>query len=235
MSLDKRSSMVVLTIVVVGLALAAGLVIPLASGGGRGSAAPTAWTPPATATATAVRPTTTVRPTLTPRGGSPTARPATATPTRPPTAALTATTAPTRPTVIPTQTQTRVAATAIVTATVQTTATVTPTVRATATVTATVRAAVTPVTTPPAGPTQTAPSSGAVIAQIREGPLTLRTSPSTDGGRFAMAQVGETYTVTARTNDSSWLQVCCIQGSPVWLSAQYVTITGTISTLPIKP
>jgi len=50
-----------------------------------------------------------------------------------------------------------------------------------------------------------------------------------------MAQIGEVYTATARTADSSWLQVCCIQGSPVWLSAQYVTITGTISALPIKP
>jgi len=233
MRLDQRSSMVVLTIVVVGLALAAGLVIPLASGGGGGSAAPTAWTPPATPTVTAVRPTATIRPALTLRVGSPTVSPAavtptrlltaapTATPTRPPTAAPTATTtaAPasptTRPTAAPTQTPTRIAATA--------------------TLTATVRVTATPVATTPTGPTKAAPSGGAIIAQVREGPLTLRTSPSRDGGIVAMAQVGETYTATARTTDSAWLQVCCFQGSPVWLSAQYVTITGTINTLPIKP
>jgi uncharacterized protein YgiM (DUF1202 family) len=92
-----------------------------------------------------------------------------------------------------------------------------------------------PAAATPIGPTRAAPSGSAPIAQIKEGPLTLRTSPSREGGIVAMAQVGETYTATARTADSAWLQVCCVQGSPVWLSAQYVTITGTISTLPIKP
>jgi uncharacterized protein YgiM (DUF1202 family) len=109
------------------------------------------------------------------------------------------------------------------------------TTTAVAAATAAATAAVTPATATPVGPTRAAPAGAAAIAQIREGPLTLRASPNREGGIVAMAQVGETYTVTARTTDSSWLQVCCIQSSPVWLSAQYVTITGTISTLPIKP
>lgn len=194
MRLDQRSSLVVLTIVVVGLALAAGLMIPLASGGAKGSAAPPGWTPPPTASAT-------VRPTLTRRPTIPTLAAATATATRQPTPTRPAATATSRPTPTP-----------------MPTATFTPTeaVRATAT-------------------TAPTPAAGVPLALVREGPLALRTGPGRDQPLVAVAQIGETFTVTGRTNDNLWLQLCCVRTNPAWAFAEYLTITGTITSLPIKP
>jgi uncharacterized protein YraI len=199
MRLDQRSSVVVLTIVVVGLAFGAGLMIPLASGGPKGSAAPPGWTPPPTASAT-------VRPTLTRRPTIPTLAAATATATRQPT--------PTRPTATSTSRPTPTLAPATATPTVAPTAA--PTARATAT----------------AAPTAAA---GAAIAQVREGPLSLRTGPGRDQPLLAVAQIGETFTVTGRTADNLWLQVCCVRTNPAWAFAEYLTITGTLTSLPIKP
>ncbi len=225
MHLDNRSSMVILTIIVVGLATAVGVMIPLASGGSRGSAAPTAWTPPPTATITPAVSATMTRPPITARVLSPTpsatltatqqltatpTRSRAATPTRQP---LTATTASASPTLKPTEALTP-----------------TPT-RA-----ATVAAARTATTTGAApAPTMTAPAGAAPIAQIREGPLNLRTGPGPDQTIVAVGQVGATFTVTARTADNTWLQVCCVGANRAWLFAEYVVITGTIASVPVIP
>jgi uncharacterized protein YraI len=75
----------------------------------------------------------------------------------------------------------------------------------------------------------------APVAQIVEGPLMLRAGPERSQPVLGIGDIGSTYTVTARTSDSTWLQVCCVKGSPAWLSAQFVAITGTIASLPVKP
>lgn len=92
-----------------------------------------------------------------------------------------------------------------------------------------------PITVTPTSIPRAAASASAPIAQVREAPLTLRTAPGRSQDIFAFAQVGETFTVTARTADSAWLEVCCVKNATVWLSAEYVTLTGAIVNLPVKP
>ncbi len=73
------------------------------------------------------------------------------------------------------------------------------------------------------------------MAQVVEGPLVLRAGPERNQPVLAIVDIGSTYTVTARTSDGAWLQVCCVKGSPAWLSSQFVAITGTLDILPVKP
>ncbi len=75
----------------------------------------------------------------------------------------------------------------------------------------------------------------APVAQVMQGPLLLRIGPERDQPVLGIGDEGSTFTVTARTSDSAWLQVCCVKGELAWLSAQFVAITGTIASLPVKP
>jgi len=87
-------------------------------------------------------------------------------------------------------------------------------------------------------PTATLTTSAAAPApraEVREGPLVLRSGPSQGRSVISIAPVGETFTVTGRTADNTWLQVCCVNNEPAWLASQFVGVTGTITTLPVKP
>ncbi len=114
-----------------------------------------------------------------------------------------------------------------------------PTVAATpSTVPASPTAAPTrPPTTLPASPapSPTAAAAAAPIATVRQGPLIARPSPSKDTPIFALVQVGDTFTVTARTADSVWLQVCCVKDAAVWLAAEFVDVNGDVTGLPVSP
>jgi len=65
--------------------------------------------------------------------------------------------------------------------------------------------------------------------------LNLREGPGQGFGVIRLARAGEVFTVTARSNDGGWLQVCCVNQAPAWLATGMVTRTGTIEGLPIAP
>jgi uncharacterized protein YgiM (DUF1202 family) len=105
---------------------------------------------------------------------------------------------------------------------------------------ATVAPAVTgaPTSTAIISPTATlAPSAAAVVlrAQVREGPLVLRAGPNQAQPALSSAQAGQAFTVTGRSADNAWLQVCCVNNEPAWLASQFVVVTGTLTTVPVKP
>lgn len=206
MHLDDRSSKIILAVVTISLALAVGLIIPLASGA-RPGGTPLPWTPLPSRTPTPMSPTSTRVPVVPSLPQTPTPKPPTPTSTAKATATFTA--VPVSPTVSPTR--------------------ATPTPEATKT---------TPITTlPTRAATTPAQSAGAVLtlAQVNAGPLNLRAGPGADQLVLTTAAAGEVFTVTARTADDTWLEVCCVGGKPVWLSSSLVTITGTVTSLPIKP
>ena len=197
MRLGDRSSTILLAVITIVLALAVGLIIPLAAGNSFGGK-PQPWTPPPSPTPTNVPPTATALPNAGAKSTSPTA-------TR----------------VQPTATRSTVATPS---------ATLAATVAPTVTVAATSAAVISPTAT-------LAPSAAAAAprAQVREGPLLLRAGPNQDQPAVSSAQVGQAFTVTGRTADNAWLQICCVNNEPAWLASQFVVITGTLSTLPVKP
>jgi uncharacterized protein YgiM (DUF1202 family) len=70
-------------------------------------------------------------------------------------------------------------------------------------------------------------------AEVAAGRANLRSGPGQGFGVVGIARTGDTYTVTARSGDGSWLQICCVNRTPAWLATGLVTFTGTIEGLPI--
>jgi len=89
----------------------------------------------------------------------------------------------------------------------------------------------TPTTSAQSATNQTEPPSVEVAAES----LNLRVAPNTESPPFAIAQQGDMFTVTARTSDNTWLRVCCINETPIWLASDYVTVTGSLENVPIAP
>jgi len=86
------------------------------------------------------------------------------------------------------------------------------------------------VATPPAG------SSGSLVqAAVAVDLLNLRGGPGQGFGVLGLARAGQAFTVTARSEDGAWLQICCLHQAPVWIATGMVTVTGAIDSLPLQP
>jgi uncharacterized protein YraI len=70
---------------------------------------------------------------------------------------------------------------------------------------------------------------------VREGPLALRLGPGPQFAIIGMAKVGDTFAIIARSADGAWWQVCCVNARPVWLAAEFVTVTGPAENVPVGP
>jgi hypothetical protein len=90
----------------------------------------------------------------------------------------------------------------------------------------------------PAAATTTPPPASPVAssrAEIAVELANLRSGPGQGFRVVGLAKTRETFTVTARSGDGFWLQICCVNQAPAWLATGLVTITGTIEGLPIAP
>ena len=132
-------------------------------------------------------------------------------------AAPTATVLP--PTVAPTATREQPAP-------VTTVPTAVPTNTSTPAPTATPALTDTPTVVPSVTPTM-APS---VIADKA---VNLRAGPGTNYPVVGAAKVGDRYDITARNQDGSWLQVCCVNGKSAWVSASVVTVGGGVDSVAV--
>jgi uncharacterized protein YgiM (DUF1202 family) len=76
-----------------------------------------------------------------------------------------------------------------------------------------------PPTNTPAPPTST-PTSKGLQATVKGASMNVRAGPGAAFQVVATAKSGETFDVTGRNLDSSWLQVCCFAGKKGWVSAE---------------
>ena len=72
------------------------------------------------------------------------------------------------------------------------------------------------------------------FAQIAVRVANLRSGPETSYPVVKRASSGETYTVTARSPDSAWWEICCVEDQAAWVSSSVVTVTGSISAVPVR-
>jgi len=86
---------------------------------------------------------------------------------------------------------------------------------------------------------QTITSSTALPAQgtVTANRVNLRDRPALDSYISGKANQGDTLEILAITDDGQWLQVCCpVAGAEeVWISARYVTLVSTDSTVVSAP
>ncbi|MBN1202046.1 MAG: SH3 domain-containing protein [Anaerolineae bacterium] len=85
---------------------------------------------------------------------------------------------------------------------------------------------------PGPGPAPGPSPAPAVTATVAVPVLNFRAAPDPGAAVLAQLASGQTYPVTGKSWDSAWLQIT-VNGQSGWVMAQYVTITGDISTVPV--
>jgi hypothetical protein len=72
-----------------------------------------------------------------------------------------------------------------------------------------------------------------VMARAPEDAVRLRSGPGTGFDTVGVLRAGESLTVTARSMDWAWWQVCCVSQQPAWVASQYISVTGPTLVLPV--
>jgi hypothetical protein len=95
----------------------------------------------------------------------------------------------------------------------------------------------TPEPTPePVTPTpEPSPTAAIISAEVTADGVNLRSAPGTNAGIVGTANQGDRFTVTGRSADGNWLQVCCVSDQPAWLSGSYVNLSSPADALPVIP
>lgn len=96
-----------------------------------------------------------------------------------------------------------------------------------------------PVASPtPLQPTKapTVTPTAADVARIPEGPVNLRAGPGTTYPVLATTKGGEEYTITGRSEDGLWVQVCCVAAARAWVSVQFAGLPKPVDAYPtVRP
>jgi uncharacterized protein YraI len=71
-----------------------------------------------------------------------------------------------------------------------------------------------------------------ITATVNIASLNFRSAPSTTAQILSKLSKGQVYPATGRTADNAWVQLS-VGGVSGWVSAQYVTLSGDINTLPV--
>jgi len=87
-------------------------------------------------------------------------------------------------------------------------------------------------TATPVPPTATPTSAPAIGAEVTASSLNVRAGPGTGFRRIGTAQRGQRLTVLARNAESTWLQICCVDGQQGWASVDYVKLNQPVEDIP---
>jgi uncharacterized protein YgiM (DUF1202 family) len=71
------------------------------------------------------------------------------------------------------------------------------------------------------------------LARILQGPTNLRVGPGTGFTVLAVGNEGDQYTVSGRSEDSRWIQLCCVSGAAVWVATSLAELPAAAETFPI--
>ncbi len=84
-----------------------------------------------------------------------------------------------------------------------------------------------------AGAVATAAATVDMAARVPEGPVNLRSGPGMRFTVLGLAKSGDRFTVRGRSEDSRWMQLCCLAGEPVWAAIEFVQLPSSIERYPI--
>jgi hypothetical protein len=69
---------------------------------------------------------------------------------------------------------------------------------------------------------------------VESGLVALRTGPSIDYPLLAQLGPDIPVAIVGRSEDSSWLEICCVSGQTVWVATTHVHVTNDISAVPVS-
>ena len=87
-------------------------------------------------------------------------------------------------------------------------------------------------TATPVPPTATPTSAPAIGAEVTASSLNVRAGPGTGFRRVGTVRRGQRLTVLARNAESTWLQICCVDGQQGWVSVDYVKPDQPVEVIP---
>ncbi len=74
----------------------------------------------------------------------------------------------------------------------------------------------------------------AITGTVTSWALNVRTGPGIGYARITAIANGTTWTLLARTADSSWVKLLLSNGSTGWVNANYLWLSGPIASLPVE-
>ncbi len=74
----------------------------------------------------------------------------------------------------------------------------------------------------------------AITGTVTSWALNVRTGPGIGYARVTAIANGTTWTLLARTADSSWVKLLLSSGGTGWVNASYLRLSGAITTLPVE-
>lgn len=63
----------------------------------------------------------------------------------------------------------------------------------------------------------------------------LRSEPTTEASVLLVANQGQQFTITGKSPNLEWIEVCCVNGSKAWIASQLGVIYGSLEQAPIRP
>ncbi|NJN84809.1 MAG: hypothetical protein HC802_22645, partial [Caldilineaceae bacterium] len=63
--------------------------------------------------------------------------------------------------------------------------------------------------------------------------VNVRSGPGIDFEIVAMVERGEEYAVIGKSGDSTWWNICCVEGASVWVIDEFVDSEGPVDTAPV--
>lgn len=97
--------------------------------------------------------------------------------------------------------------------------------------------------TPPAEATQPPVETATSVATVAPGTaqaqvvsdqdVSVYAGPGQAYGKVGLLKANEVKKLLERTSDGTWLQICCVNGDPVWVAANLVQVQGDIAKVPI--
>jgi SH3-like domain-containing protein len=86
---------------------------------------------------------------------------------------------------------------------------------------------------PPATQSNGAPQIAAPIVVVNAVLVNVRAGPSTNNSILKVAERGDQYNVIGRLPDSSWWQICCVDGQEGWINHEFVDSDGPVESVPV--
>ena len=63
----------------------------------------------------------------------------------------------------------------------------------------------------------------------------LRSEPAMDAAVVGVANQGQQFTITGKSPNLEWIEVCCATGGIAWIASQLGVIYGSLEQTPIRP
>ena len=92
----------------------------------------------------------------------------------------------------------------------------------------------TPTETPTPTFTPTPTQTATPFVVVESGLVALRTGPGIDYPLLAQLGPNIPVAIVGRSDDSGWLEICCVSGQTVWVVTTHVNVTNDISAVPVS-